>query len=166
MAVAVQTFREAMSRLGAAVNIITTAAAAAPTGFTASAVCSVTDDPPTLLICVNRKSRSRGEIALGAGICVNTLASHQQALAAAFAGPIEMEERFTHGSWIKLLTGAPVLQEAAASFDCRVSNIVEVGTHSVLFCEVEAIHMGDPREGLAYFGRAYHALPHDAKPDS
>ena len=166
MAVGVQAFREAMSRLGAAVNIITTAAVSAPTGFTASAVCSVTDDPPTLLICVNRKSRSRSEIALGAGICVNTLAAHQQALAAAFAGPIEMEERFTQGSWIKLVTGAPVLEEAAASFDCRISNIVEVGTHSVLFCEVQAIHMGDPREGLAYFGRAYHVLPHDGKPDA
>ena len=164
MTVEVQTFREAMSRLGAAVNIITTAAVAAPTGFTASAVCSVTDDPPTLLICVNRKSRSRGEIAVGAGICVNTLAAHQQALATAFAGPIDMEERFTQGSWTKLITGAPVLEEAAASFDCRISSIVEVGTHSVLFCEVEAIHMGDPREGLAYFGRAYHALPHDRKP--
>ena len=160
MSVEPQIFREAMSRLGAAVNVITLAAESGPTGFTASAVCSVTDQPPTLLICINRNSRSRSEIKLGAGICVNTLASHQQALSTAFAGPLEMQERFAHGHWIRLVTGAPVLEEAVASFDCHVSNIVEVGTHSVLFCEVGAVHMGDPREGLAYFARAYHVLPH------
>jgi len=160
MSVNVQLFREAMSRLGAAVNIITLAGEAGPTGFTASAVCSVTDDPPTLLVCMNRKSRSHGEIGLGRGICVNVLSAHQKALSGVFAGPLEMEERFTHGRWITIETGAPALEEAVASFDCRIANIVEVGTHSVLFCEIEAIHMGDPREGLAYFGRAYHALPH------
>ena len=155
-----QTFREAMSRLGAAVNIITTLGQDGRHGFTASAVCSVTDSPPTLLICMNRTSRSRSEVAIGAPICVNTLASHQQALSNLFAVQIEMEERFNNGSWTTLVTGAPVLEEAVASFDCRVANILEVGTHSVLFCEVEAIHMGDAREGLAYFARAYHALPH------
>jgi flavin reductase len=159
-----QIFREAMSRLGAAVNIITVAGDAGPSGFTASAVCSVTDEPPTLLICINRNARSRSHIALGAGICVNTLASHQQTLSAVFAGPLEMEERFANGSWTRLVTGAPVLEDAVASFDCRVSNIVEVGTHSVLFCEVEAVQLGDPREALAYFARAYHVLPHVREP--
>jgi len=164
MSVERQIFREAMSRLGAAVNIITLADENGRHGFTASAVCSVTDDPPTLLICMNRTSRSRDKVVIGAPICVNTLASHQQALSGIFAGPIEMDERFANpnGSWITLVTGAPVLEEAVASFDCRVANIVEVGTHSVLFCSVEAIHMGDPREGLAYFSRSYHALPHGA----
>ncbi len=160
MTVERQVFREAMSRLGAAVNVITLNTEGDPTGFTASAVCSVTDQPPTLLICINRNSRSRSEIEIGGGICVNTLASHQQALSAAFAGPLEMHERFAQGSWLRLVTGAPVLEEAVASFDCRISNIVEVGTHSVLFCEVMAVHMGEPREGLAYFARAYHVLPH------
>jgi flavin reductase len=160
MTVERQIFREAMSRLGAAVNVITLNAEGGPTGFTASAVCSVTDQPPTLLICINRNSRSRSEIEIGDGICVNTLASHQQALSAAFAGPFEMHDRFAQGSWFKLITGAPVLEEAVASFDCRIANIIEVGTHSVLFCEVVAVHMGEPREGLAYFARAYHVLPH------
>lgn len=46
-----QTFRDAMSCMGAAVNIITTDGPAGRAGFTASAVCSVTDTPPTLLVC-------------------------------------------------------------------------------------------------------------------
>ena len=50
-----QTFRDAMSCMGAAVNIITTDGPAGRAGFTASAVCSVTDTPPTLLVCLNRR---------------------------------------------------------------------------------------------------------------
>lgn len=153
-----QTFREAMSRLGAAVNIITTVGQDGRHGFTASAVCSVTDQPPTLLICMNRSSRSRSEVMIGGPICVNTLASHQKELSNLFAVQIEMRERFASGSWTTLVTGAPVLDEAVASFDCRVANIVEVGTHSVLFCEVEAIRTGDDGEALIYLGRAYHHL--------
>ena len=56
MPVSRQEFRDAMARLGAAVNIITTDGAAGRGGITATAVCSVTDDPPTLLVCLNRTS--------------------------------------------------------------------------------------------------------------
>ena len=56
MTVTRQDFRDAMARLGAAVNIITTGGPAGRGGFTASAVCSVTDDPPTLLVCMNRNA--------------------------------------------------------------------------------------------------------------
>lgn len=54
-------FRDAMSRLGAAVNVVTTDGSAGLGGFTASAVCSVTDSPPTLLVCMNRDSKSEAK---------------------------------------------------------------------------------------------------------
>ena len=73
MGVDATTYREAMSRLGAAVNIITTRDETGPHGFTASAVCSVTDAPPTLLVCVNRNVRSRSTITVGGALCINTL---------------------------------------------------------------------------------------------
>ena len=50
-------FREAMSRLGAAVHVVTSAGPAGRTGFTATAVCSVSDQPATLLVCLNRQSQ-------------------------------------------------------------------------------------------------------------
>ena len=50
------TFRQGMANLGAAVNVITTDGGAGQAGFTASAVCSVTDTPPTLLVCLNRSA--------------------------------------------------------------------------------------------------------------
>ncbi len=153
-----QLYREAMSRLGAAVNVITTGSTRSRHGFTASAVCSVTDDPPTVLVCMNRNSTSRQEFVVGGPMCVNTLAGHQQEISAAFASGNVMEERFTGGSWTTLVTGAPVLEQATASFDGLITNIVEVGTHSVIFCQIEAVRLGDTEHGLVYFGRGYHSL--------
>lgn len=151
-------FRDAMSRLGAAVNIVTTGTQAHPIGFTASAVCSVTDTPPTLLVCLNRNSRVREFFNEGQPLCVNVLSSAQQALSNQFASPISMEERFSLGHWSSLATGAPVLEEAVATFDCRISQCVEVGTHSVLFAVVEALRVNQHLGGLVYFNRAYHPL--------
>lgn len=153
-------YREAMSRLGAAVNIITTHAAEGDTGLTASAVCSVTDDPPTLLVCINRNSQ-HNEIFKAAGfLCVNVLAHEQQELSPVFAGigKVPMAERFALSSWIRLGTGAPALLSAAAALDCKIEQITEVGTHSVFFCAVQAIHLGDAQSGLIYHGRAYHRV--------
>lgn len=153
-------FREAMSRLGAAVNVITTQDETGRHGLTASAVCSVTDNPPTLLVCINRSSRSRPSFVPGGPICINTLAHAQKDISVAFAGKLEMEERFTSGSWTAGSTGAPVLEQALVAFDCTISNVVEVGTHSVIFCAIQEIRLGDPSEALVYFNRAYHGLSH------
>lgn len=153
-------FREAMSRLGAAVSVITTGTIEDPAGFTASAVCSVTDTPPTLLVCLNRSSRVRPAFRENGAMCINILSGHQQHLSDRFAGPFEMAERFGAAHWTTLETGAPVLEEAVASLDCRITQVVDVGTHSVLFGTVQALRLGGRTGGLVYFDRAYHHLPH------
>jgi flavin reductase len=154
-------YREAMARLGAAVNVITTDGPGGRFGFTASAVCSVTDTPPTLLVCVNRTNDSHDPLVVNGVLCVNTLTHGQAALSPVFAGMNGMDrhaDRFGHGAWDRLATGAPVLLDAAVSFDCRVTQRVDVGTHSVLFCNVEAIRLGPTHEGLIYYGRHYHRV--------
>jgi flavin reductase len=154
-----ETFREAMARLGAAVNVVTTDGPAGRGGCTASAVCSVTDDPPTLLVCLNRGSDMHGLVKINGVLCVNTLAAGQAALSPLFAGTTGMRvtERFTDGQWHALETGAPVLEGAVVSFDCVVSQETEVGTHSVFFCAVAAIRLGSAHEeALIYFRRRYH----------
>lgn len=155
-----QRFREAMSRLGAAVNIITTKGPDGDAGFTASAVCSVTDDPPTLLVCINRTASQHDAIIAAGILCVNVLAHEHQELSPVFAGlgDVPMAERFAMSKWLRLATGAPALESAAASFDCKIDQITEVGTHSVLFCAVQAIHLGTSSSGLIYHGRAYHKV--------
>ncbi|MCK8786370.1 flavin reductase [Roseomonas sp. NAR14] len=160
MTVPQRDFRDAMARLGAAVNILTSAGPAGRAGFTASAVCSVTDAPPTVLVCINRASNNNAVFKSNGVLCVNTLASGQRELSDIFAGATgcSMEDRFAAGVWGHLVTGAPVLQGAVVSFDCRITEVLEKGTHSVLFAEVEAIRGGSEHEGLIYFGRDYHRV--------
>ncbi|MCS6892417.1 MAG: flavin reductase [Rhodovarius sp.] len=155
-----QMFRNGMARLAAAVNLVTTDGPAGRAGFTASAVCSVTDDPPTLLVCMNR-SHSHAEAFLRNGVlCVNTLAAGQEELSQTFAGlrGLEGAARFSVGRWQVLATGAPVLSDAAVAFDCEVAQRIEQGTHSVLFGRVRAVLLGPEGGGLVYFRRRYHAL--------
>jgi flavin reductase len=155
-------YREAMSRLGTAVNIITTDGAAGLAGVTASAVCSVTDDPPTLLVCINRLSRAHPVFLRNGIFCVNVLCGTHELISALFAGspPMAMEDRFKQVRWRSLATGAPTLEEAAVSFDCVITNVSDVGTHSVFFGHVKGLSIGAAREALIYFARSYHRLPH------
>ncbi|HUZ64229.1 MAG TPA: flavin reductase [Acetobacteraceae bacterium] len=155
-----QNYRDAMARLGAAVSVITTAGPAGRGGFTASAVCSVTDDPPTLLVCMNRGSDLNAMFKANGVLCVNTLAASQHDLSPLFAGQTEadMDARFAAATWFAMQTGAPALQGAVVCFDCLIVQVTEVGTHSVLFCEVASLLAGPVHEGLIYFGRAYHRV--------
>lgn len=155
-----QAFRDAMARLGAAVNVVTTDGPAGRYGFTASAVCSVTDEPPMLLVCVNRSNNSYAATKDNGVLCVNVLTHAQQALSPVFAGLTDVPQprRFSYGSWTSIVTGAPALIGAAVSFDCRVTKAVPAGTHDVLFCEVEDLRTGSDHEGLIYFGRSYHRI--------
>ena len=153
-------FRNGMCLLTGAVNVITTSGATGRFGFTASAVCSVTDNPPTLLVCMNRSSSSHCHFKDNGILSVNVLGGHHQEVSRAFSSRISMEERFTHGDWGVLETGAPILGDALVSFDCRVQHMHDIGTHSIFFCEVEAIKMDDDAEhhGLIYFNRDYHQV--------
>jgi flavin reductase len=155
-------YRDAMARLGAAVNVITTAGPAGRAGFTASAVCSVTDTPPTLLICAHRSNDSYAALKGNGVVCVNTLTAGQQELSSVFAGLTHhsMDQRFDSGAWHTLVTGAPVLQGAAVVFDCKIDKLVSVGTHDVFFCIVEAVQLGSVHEGLIYYARGYHRIVH------
>ena len=161
MTVSREQFRDAMARLGAAVNVVTTDGAAGRAGFTASAVCSVTDDPPTLLVCLNRSARGSAALKANAVMCVNTLAAGQDALSDAFAGKggLDAAGRFALARWTQLATGAPVLEDAAiVAFDCRITEVVEKGTHSVLFGEIQAIRQGKLGGALIWYGRGYHPV--------
>jgi len=109
---------------------------------------------------MNRGSDSYEAFKANAVLCVNTLAASQEALSPLFAGFTDhtMAERFSQAGWIMLATGAPVLAGAVVSFDCRIAQVSEVGTHGVFFCEIDAIQAGTSHEGLIYFGRSYHRI--------
>lgn len=151
-------FRDAMARLGAAVNIVTTDGPAGRAGFTASAVCSVTDSPPTLLVCLNRSASVWPVFRDNRHLCVNTLAAGQETLSTLFGGKTPMAERFAAARWHTLTSGSPLLEGALVSFDCNVTQVVSVATHDILLCDVVALATHQTAHGLAWFDRGYHPL--------
>lgn len=150
-------FREAMSRLGAAVHVVTTDGPGGKAGFTATAVCSVSDEPPTLLVCLNRRSQITPVLQRNGILCINTLAADQSIIADVFAGRTGrfMEQRFETGAWTVLKSGSPVLQSAIVALDCRIVEVKAVATHNILFAVVEAIRRRPRGPALIYHDRAY-----------
>lgn len=152
-------FRNAMSLLTTAVNVITTSGETGMHGFTASAVCSVTDTPPMLLVCMNQSSRSHAHFVENKVLAVNVLSTQHEQLSNAFASSkFSSEERFNLGEWSALETGSPILQDALVSFDCEIQDIQQVGTHSIFMCRVLQVQQSDQEESLVYFNRAYHQV--------
>lgn len=152
-------FRNAMSLLTTAVNVITTSGEVGMHGFTASAVCSVTDTPPTLLVCMNQSSRSHAHFVENQVLAVNVLSTQHEQLSNAFASSkFSSIDRFKLGEWSTLETGSPILDDALVSFDCQIENIQQVGTHSIFMCRVLKVQQSDQEESLVYFNRAYHQV--------
>jgi flavin reductase (DIM6/NTAB) family NADH-FMN oxidoreductase RutF len=153
-------FREGMSRVAAAVHVVTTDGPAGRAGFTATAVTPVTDDPPSLLVCINAEGRSATFLAANGAFCVNTLAVPDREIADIFAGRRDLHglDRFAAGSWDVLATGSPALASALVSFDCRLTDARLVATHHVMIGRVVAIRLGESRPALIYYGRAYRDL--------
>lgn len=153
-------FRNAMASLGAAVNVITTDGPYGRSGITASAVCSVTDTPPTMLVCINQSSYVH-DVLLGNGrACINVLGAHAQELARVFAGMdgCSMDERFARCGSRPGALQLPLLDDAIATLEGRIVESKKVGSHSVLFLQVEHIGSREDGDGLVYFGRQFHRL--------
>lgn len=153
-------YRSGMARYAGHVQLVTTEFEGVRRGVTVTAACSVSDNPPTVLVCLNRSNASNAIFEKSGIFALNSLAEHHQSLATAFAGlsGIPAEERFGFGDWTTLETGAPVLSDAVVSFDCRIIDIKPVSTHFVMFGEVRAIHFGEARGSLIYLDRSFHTL--------
>lgn len=150
-------FREAMSRLGAAVHVITTAGPGGKAGATATAVSSVSDAPPMLLMCLNRRSHTNPAVVENGVFCVNTLGAADAEIADLFAGRtgVSGSDRFGTGEWTVLSTGSPVLSTSVIAFDCRIIEVKSVGSHNVFFGAVEAVRLGPSGPALVYHERTY-----------
>ena len=150
-------FREAMSRLGAAVHVVTTAGPGGRTGATATAVCSVSDAPPTVLMCLNRRSQTNPIVTENGVFCINTLGAAHAEVADIFAGRtgVQGADRFSTGDWTVLTTGSPVLVSAVIVFDCRIVEVRAVASHNVFFGAVETVRLGPAGPALVYHERAY-----------
>lgn len=155
-----QQFRDSMASMSAAVNIITTNGSAGKCGLTATAVCSITDSPPTIMIAVNRNSKTNETLKENGVVCVNILAKEHEETAKDFAGftALDIEERFRRHAWCEGEYQLPVLEEALSNLQGQIIKTIEMGTHTLFFIEISSIRNRMGGAALAYFSRAFHAI--------
>lgn len=155
-------YRKGMRFFAMGVTLITSGDGQQRAGLTATAVCSVTADPPRLVVFVNKNVQA-SEVILNTGaLCVNLLADHQEQEARVFAGMVEGvhgEARFNQGEWTHLVTGAPVLERALANLDCRVIKVFDESTHHAFLCEVLASREQPDAAALIYLNGGFRQLP-------
>ena len=140
-------FRDIIGRFASGVTVITAQREGALLGTTASAVSSLSLDPPMLLVCLNKSSTTGRAIAEERHFAVNILGEDQADAAMRFAGK---GDKFAGLSILRGAAGAPLLEDALANLECRLVEEVTGGTHSVFLAEVE---QASGRQGapLAYF---------------
>jgi flavin reductase len=151
-------FKAGMRALAGAVNIITSNNAGHRYGMTATAVCSATADPPTVLVCINKLASTHDAVAKSKAFCVNVLRAEDWELSTTFSGAQSGEARFKSRDWTRLATGSPVLIDSLVSFDCRVAKSLTHGTHTIFLGQVEQVLLGKKGKPLLYSEGQYAKL--------
>ncbi len=154
-------FRDAMSLVPSAVHILATNGTAGLGGLTASAVVSISDTPPTLLVSISQASGSVGLFRENGIFSVNLLGAQDLALAELFAGRtgVHGPPRFDHGAWEIRRDGAPILRSALAAFECRLTETRLIATHHVMIGTVSEVHILTPDQpSLCYQRRQFKAV--------
>ena len=154
--VAPDDFRRVLGHFATGVTILTTTdAEARPTGLTVSAFCSVSLDPPQILVCVDHKSQSYPALRDGSCFAVNILTSEHESVSRRFA--TTRLDKFDGVPWHPGRLGVPLIDGALAHLECRtVSRHVE-GDHTILVGRVEEAGNGTG-EPLLYFRGKYGRL--------
>ena len=155
-------FCQAMRNLAGACVVISASDAGQRAGLTATAVCSISADPPRLLVCVNRNVYAHRLISNSGALCINVLQADQEPIARRFAGMVEGvagEERFAAGAWDEGRNGLPTLADALVAFECRVVETIAANSHDMFIAEVIGVtgtlSQEDP---LIYFNGKFSAL--------
>ncbi len=147
-----QSFREAMRHVAATVYAVTTTHEGRSYGILATAVSSLSFDPPSLLACINRDSSLHDPLVQAGTFCVNILGVNNHDVAEHFMIP--KPERFAVGEWEEH-HGVPVLANAQSSLICTVADRHEFGTHTIFIGELIAANHREDATPLTYFDRNY-----------
>jgi flavin reductase len=132
-------FRQAMRRLATTIAIVTSGREGNWVGMAATAVTSVTADPPTILVAANTSASMIPTLEQEGRFCVNLLSERHCDLVRVFSGALKGAERFTVGDWRASDEGLPILSDAVSSLICDIKSTVDVGTHRLLIGEVQSV---------------------------
>lgn len=150
-------FRGLMRHVPGQVCIVAAAAGGQRKGMTASAVCSLTDLPPTVIVCVNQAAGTHDLIIKSGFFSVNALAESDEAVARIFSGigGATGEERFSTGDWSVGIAGSPILTSAVCRLECRLSEYRAASSHTVFFGQVLAGAALPDKNPLLYLRGSY-----------
>lgn len=150
-------YRAIMRHQAGAVAVIACGPVGARAGLTATAVASLSDRPPMLLVCVNRAAGTHDVIVKANAFSVNLLSAEQQSVAEKFAGRsgLKGEDRFAGLTWRHLVTGSPILDDALASLDCELAEQHTFTTHSIFIGNVVGGRFCAEAKPLLYFRGDY-----------
>ena len=148
-------YRDAMRRVASTVTIITATDLERHHGMTATAVTSVSMDPPSLLICVNTSTRLHDILVQGQRFCVNILNADQADLSRAFSGALTSDERFAKGLWRKTQDGLGYLADAQANIFCEKAAAISHGTHTIFIGNVAEVRLAEAIDPLIYLNAGY-----------
>ena len=156
-------FRGAMRRLTGGVSVITAGRGKDITGMTVTSVTSLSIDPPTLLVSINRDASSFPLIRRYGAFGVNILAADQLDVAERFAGKggLKGADRFAGARWVTAVSGVPLLVGALSSADCEVEDIIERHSHGIVIGRVRTIRNSTRNAALAYWHGQYVAVDQD-----
>lgn len=140
--------------------IVATGLSGQRTGLTATAFCSLSDSPPSVLVCVNKSASAYPVIRETGSFSVNILRDDQATIALCFAGQtgLKGEDRFAGGQWITQTTGAPVMADSLGSLDCQLEREYDHGTHAVFVGLVQSVRSDEESEPLIYFRGGFAGL--------
>ncbi len=157
--VATADFVQAMGQHVSSVCVITTRSGTERFGLTATAVSSVCASPPRLLVCVNKSGLTHEKIVASGHFGVNVLSDVQEHVGKSFAGLLGKEfDRFSVGEWREGNLGSPLLNDAAATFDCRIVTSLDQFSHTIFIGEVADVAAGIGRDALLYGARRFRSL--------
>jgi flavin reductase len=143
------TFREAMRRFAATVSIVSCACDGSRYGMSATAITSLSVDPPSLLVCVNKSAATHRVLRRGGRFCVNVLRSFHWDLSQAFSGKVKGEDRFHLGNWSSE-NGLPFLSDAQANLFCEIARVMDYETHTIFIGRVYAARVQEDVDPLIY----------------
>ena len=150
----IERFRLAMRRVAATVNVISLTVEGRPLGITATAVSSLSMEPPSLLVCINQGATVHASMADMENFRVNILHRDQEDIARMFADRSREEQRFADG-WELSPDGPPLLVGAQASVLCRRIDQHRFGTHSIFIGVIEDVCVRDDVAPLLYWSGRY-----------
>lgn len=145
-----------MGRLPTGVTIVTASGPDGPAGATANAVTSLSLDPPLMLACLDRGSRTLTVLRETGRFGISVLSAHQQALARAFASKASHAEKWSQVPYSER-DGVPILDGTVAWIACRLDGLHDGGDHEIAVGRVFDLG-GEGGEPLVFWGGEYRPL--------